>query len=72
MAYSTASSAVKASRPMAENIQPMALLGRWATIKAPTTMKALKPNDSPTWPAASGWKVPLTTDRLIPATMLTR
>jgi hypothetical protein len=48
VAYSTASSAVKASRPMAEKIQPMALLGRWATIKAPTTMKALKPNASPT------------------------
>jgi hypothetical protein len=57
---------------MAENIQPMALLGRWATIKAPTIMKALKPNASPTWPAASGWKAPLTTYRLIAATMPTR
>jgi hypothetical protein len=57
---------------MAEKIQPMGLPGRWATIKAPTTMKALKPNASPTWPAASGWKVPLTTDRMIAATMLTR
>jgi hypothetical protein len=35
---------------MAEKIQPMALRGRWATIKAPTTMKALNPAaERPDW-----------------------
>ena len=71
-AYSTASFAVNASSPAAEKIQPMALPGRWATIKAPTIMKALKPSVSPTWPAASGLKVPLWIDRTIADTMLTR
>jgi hypothetical protein len=29
------------SSPMAEKIQPRAFPGRWATITAPTTMKAV-------------------------------
>jgi hypothetical protein len=39
--YSPAGAQVAASSPMAVKIQPIALSGRWATIKAPTTMKAL-------------------------------
>jgi hypothetical protein len=44
--------------------------GRWATIRAPTTMKALKPRNSRSWVPASCWKVPLATARMSPNTML--
>jgi hypothetical protein len=54
-----------------EKIQPMALPGRWATIKAPTTMKALKPRNSRSWLPTSCWKVPLATARRSPTTRLT-
>jgi hypothetical protein len=56
---------------MAEKSQPIALPGRWATIKAPTIMKALKPTNSRTWLPASCRKVPLATARISPATRLT-
>jgi hypothetical protein len=52
-----------ASRAMAERIQPMALLGRWATISAPTTMKAAKASRSGTESVkTSRARVPLATD----------
>jgi hypothetical protein len=62
---------VTASRPMAEKTQPMALPGRWATIRAPTTMKAAKASSSPTV-SASGWrwKLPLATESTTRATTL--
>jgi hypothetical protein len=71
MAYWLASCPVTASSAMAEKIQPMALPGRWATIKAPTTMKALKPTNSIAWLVASCWKVPLASARMSPTTRLT-
>jgi hypothetical protein len=71
VAYSAASAPVIGSSPTAEKIQPMALLGRWATTKAPTTMKAPKPNTSTTKLAGSCWKVPLATVRMVVKTMLT-
>jgi hypothetical protein len=40
-AYSMVSTPAEDSSPMAEKIQPTALPGRWATITAPTTMKAV-------------------------------
>ena len=46
---------------MAEKIQPMALPGRWATITAPTTMKARKPQQKAT--KKPGSRVPLATDQ---------
>ena len=69
--YWPASCPVTASRALAEKSQPMALLGRWATTKAPTTMKALKPRNSRIWLPASCWKVPLATARGSPTTRLT-
>jgi hypothetical protein len=39
--YSPAGAQVAVSSPMVVKIQPMALSGRWAMIKAPTTMKVL-------------------------------
>jgi hypothetical protein len=55
---------------MAVKIQPMALPGRWATIKAPTTMNALTPTSSTRKPAGSCWKLPLATERMVVTTML--
>jgi hypothetical protein len=53
---------VAVSSPMAVKIQPMALPGRWATIKAPTTMNALTPTSSTRKPAGSCWKLALATE----------
>jgi hypothetical protein len=55
---------------MAVKIQPMALPGRWATIKAPTTMKALTPTSNTRKLAGSCWKLPLATERMMVTTML--
>ncbi|MFL5880039.1 MAG: hypothetical protein ACJ782_08080, partial [Actinomycetota bacterium] len=55
---------------MAVKIQPMALPGRWATIKAPMTMNALTPTSSTRKPAGSCWKLPLATERMVVTTML--
>jgi hypothetical protein len=56
---------------MAEKTQPMALLGPWATAKAPTTMKAPKPSTYTTRLAGSCWKPPSATARMVAKTTLT-
>jgi hypothetical protein len=62
-AYSKASTPAEASRPMAVKIQPSGLPGRWATITAPTTMKAVKASTRARFWPGSRWKLPLAMDR---------
>jgi hypothetical protein len=69
VAYSAASPALEARSAAAENIQPMVLVGRWATIKAPTTMKAAKPSDRPA--KLTGSNVLLATARMAAKMRLT-
>jgi hypothetical protein len=70
MPYWAASYPVNASSAMAENIQPMALPGRWGHDQGPDDHEALKPRNSRSWVPASCWKVPLATARMSPHTML--
>jgi hypothetical protein len=56
--YSPASERLSARRPTAEKSQPMALPGRRATMRAPTTMNAVKSNRYST-PAGSRATLPL-------------
>jgi hypothetical protein len=48
---------------MAEKIRPMVLLGRWATITAPTIMNAVNPSSRARKKPGWRWKVPLATDK---------
>jgi len=56
---------------MAEKIQPIGFPGRWATTKAPTTMKAPKPSTNTMKLAGSCWKLPSATARMVAKTTLT-
>jgi hypothetical protein len=71
VAYSPATPPVNASSAMAEKIQPMGFLGRWATTKAPTTMKAPKPSTNSPKLAGSCWKLSSATARTVAKATLT-
>jgi hypothetical protein len=61
-AHSSPSAPVTAGRATAQNTQPTALPGRWATIRLPTTMNAVKASSRATVsPRDSNARVPLAT-----------